>query len=305
MFESIGPLYDLLQHFTNHCLRLDTRLLTTRHYSTLPGAKSKSKSHCDWRSVSQSVLISSPHLGLMTRYLLLFDSYSLVIVGRPLWWEDSSSSSWSRAEQSSSLLPATSQHGHSWYRAPLGPMAKYLFSVKNFVFLFFFHCSPFDIREGLGFFIIGVPLLHLISSFTELLQSRALAYCRQPASTVTLDLPGARVNHCYVALGLTSQKTRPLPGNGRPIVACMWVAGNVFTDPLPNNGYTRHNIVTDLINALPDNVNVNTVQHATIVEAVFSMSSAPGSSGITGLCNPFLSNGPVNTLPRKRWRQQQ
>jgi hypothetical protein len=27
----------------------------------------------------------------------------------------------SRAEQSSSLLLATSQHGHSWHRAPLGP----------------------------------------------------------------------------------------------------------------------------------------------------------------------------------------
>jgi hypothetical protein len=31
-------------------------------------------------------------------------------------------SSLNRAEQSSSLLPATSQHGHSWHRAPLGPM---------------------------------------------------------------------------------------------------------------------------------------------------------------------------------------
>jgi hypothetical protein len=40
----------------------------------------------------------------------------------------------SRAEQSSSLLPATSQHGHSWHRAPLGPMAIYLFNVKTFVF---------------------------------------------------------------------------------------------------------------------------------------------------------------------------
>jgi hypothetical protein len=38
--------------------------------------------------------------------------------------------------QSSSLLPATSQHGHSWRRAPLGPMAIYLFSVKTFVFFF-------------------------------------------------------------------------------------------------------------------------------------------------------------------------
>jgi hypothetical protein len=40
--------------------------------------KSKSKSHCDWRSVSQSVSLGvEPHLGLMTRYLLLFDSYGL------------------------------------------------------------------------------------------------------------------------------------------------------------------------------------------------------------------------------------
>jgi hypothetical protein len=41
--------------------------------------KSKSKSHCDWRLVSQSVSQSvslrvEPRLGLMTRYLLLFDS---------------------------------------------------------------------------------------------------------------------------------------------------------------------------------------------------------------------------------------
>jgi hypothetical protein len=49
----------------------------------------KSKSHCDWRSVSQSVSLDvEPHLGLMTRYLVLFDSYGLVcffFAGRPLW----------------------------------------------------------------------------------------------------------------------------------------------------------------------------------------------------------------------------
>jgi hypothetical protein len=47
----------------------------------------KSKSHCHWRLVSLGV---EPHLGLMTRYLLLFDSYGLVFVGRPLWREDGS-----------------------------------------------------------------------------------------------------------------------------------------------------------------------------------------------------------------------
>jgi hypothetical protein len=59
---------------------------------------------------------------------------------------------WPCAEQSSSLLilPATSQHGHSWHQAPLGPMATYLFSVMTFVF--FFCCSPFDKKGGVWLF---------------------------------------------------------------------------------------------------------------------------------------------------------
>jgi hypothetical protein len=62
----------------------------------------------------------------------------------------------------------------------------------------------------------------------------------------------------------------------------------------------KNYIVTDSINALPDNSSVNTVQHATIDEAVFSMPSAPSNVGTTGLCNSFRSNGSVNTLPRKQ-----
>jgi hypothetical protein len=41
----------------------------------------KSKSHCDWRLISQEVT---------TRYLLLSDRYGLVFVGSPLWREDGS-----------------------------------------------------------------------------------------------------------------------------------------------------------------------------------------------------------------------
>jgi hypothetical protein len=63
----------------------------------------------------------------------------------------------------------------------------------------------------------------------------------------------------------------------------------------------RRSNVTDLINTLPDNSSVHTVQLAAMDEAVFSMSSAPSSGGTTGLCNPFLSNGLVNTLPCRRW----
>jgi hypothetical protein len=55
---------------------------------------------------------------------------------------------------------------------------------------------------------------------------------------------------------------------------------------------------TDLMNRLPGNSSVNMIQYATIDEVVFSMSSAPSSSRATGLCNPFLCNGSVNTFPR-------
>jgi hypothetical protein len=43
------------------------------------------------QSVSQPASLGvEPHLGLMTIYLLLFDIYSLFIVGHHLWWEDRS-----------------------------------------------------------------------------------------------------------------------------------------------------------------------------------------------------------------------
>jgi hypothetical protein len=42
-------------------------------------------------TVGQSLSLGvEPHLGLMTRYLLLIDSYGLVFVERPLWREDGS-----------------------------------------------------------------------------------------------------------------------------------------------------------------------------------------------------------------------
>jgi hypothetical protein len=56
-------------------------------------------------------------------------------------------------------------------------------------------------------------------------------------------------------------------------------------------------VKTDLVNALPGNNSVNTAQHATICGAVFSMSSAPSNSGITGSCKPLPGNGSVNTFP--------
>jgi hypothetical protein len=58
--------------------------------------------------------------------------------------------------------------------------------------------------------------------------------------------------------------------------------------------------VTDLISAFPGNSSVNMVQHATIDQAVFSMSSATSSGETAGLCNPFVSKGSVKIFPCKR-----
>jgi hypothetical protein len=102
MIEFSGPLYNLLQHFTNHYIWLDT-------------------STCD-----NTTLI---------HYFLSRTELNY----------------WCRAEQSSRLLSATSQHGHSWHRAPLRPVAIYLFSVKSFVF-FFFRCSSSDKKGGVLLF---------------------------------------------------------------------------------------------------------------------------------------------------------
>jgi hypothetical protein len=80
--------------------------------------KSKSKSKITlWLTVSQSVSLGvEPHLGLMTRYLLLYDSYGLVFVGHPLWWETNLCQS-----QSQSYVTTYGQSASlSWCQAPIG-----------------------------------------------------------------------------------------------------------------------------------------------------------------------------------------
>jgi hypothetical protein len=54
------------------------------------GFWSESELYYDRRSVGQPVLVSSLHLGLMTRCLLLSDNCGFVDMGRPLWREDGS-----------------------------------------------------------------------------------------------------------------------------------------------------------------------------------------------------------------------
>jgi hypothetical protein len=91
----------------------------------------------------------------------------------------------SRAEHSSSLLPATSQHGHSWHRSLLGPMAIYLLNVKTFVF-FFFRSSSYD-KKGVGRFYNWCSLT---TPFPPEVTLGWAAWHPQPASRIHIqDLP--------------------------------------------------------------------------------------------------------------------
>jgi hypothetical protein len=71
--------------FTTPVLRCTpSRLLTVSSYILLGTDPTGNTVFC-----CQECMFIGP-LGLMTRYLLLFDSYGLVFVGRPLWQEDGS-----------------------------------------------------------------------------------------------------------------------------------------------------------------------------------------------------------------------
>jgi hypothetical protein len=83
----------LLSQIWNSPFRHHLRLEGWRwRYSTPPPHGSLTSNEVTLRlTVSQSISVGvEPHLELMTRYLLLFDSYGLVFVGRPLWREDGS-----------------------------------------------------------------------------------------------------------------------------------------------------------------------------------------------------------------------
>jgi hypothetical protein len=63
------------------------------------------------------------------------------------------------------------------------------------------------------------------------------------------------------------------------------------------SGLHDNHIVTGIINALPGNSFVNTVQHATIDEALFYVVRTEQRWN-NGVCNPLLGTGSVNTFPR-------
>jgi hypothetical protein len=93
LIEFIGPLYNWLQRSQVNIWHtfISCRLDTPRELFWLPTELSVKVKVTLRLTVSQSVSLGVvPHLGLMTKYLLVFDSYGLAFVGRPLEREDGS-----------------------------------------------------------------------------------------------------------------------------------------------------------------------------------------------------------------------
>jgi hypothetical protein len=90
----------------------------------VPFSLSVSELSYDRRSVGQSVLVSSPHLGLITRSLLLSDNCRFVDMGRPLWREGGS------VVYNCCCLR---QHSHSQVRVPRGSWPH--FTVSDYALL--------------------------------------------------------------------------------------------------------------------------------------------------------------------------
>jgi hypothetical protein len=99
----------LCVHITFSMMRTVSLLVTLLHsrlrlsFWISKSQMSKSKLCYDRRSVGQSVFLSSTHLGLTTRFLLLSDSCGFVDVGRSLWrekWSAVYNCCWSSPAQS-------------------------------------------------------------------------------------------------------------------------------------------------------------------------------------------------------------
>jgi hypothetical protein len=89
--EQIMPILRILRH-NGSLLTWTVVGLTTAKFKPLIFSKSQwvSKLYDDRRSVGQSILVWSTHLGLTTKFLLLSGNCGFVDVGRPLWREDGS-----------------------------------------------------------------------------------------------------------------------------------------------------------------------------------------------------------------------
>jgi hypothetical protein len=194
-------------------------------------------------TVSQSVSLGAePHLGLMTRYLLLFDSYGPIFVGRPLWREDGSVfciCCWA--------LPAQSCSGPR----PLGLATIFFclrFETSLFVASYDLQGYGGDIRPRLYTGMYG-------SSLSPLSQGHGggLHYIRSARTTEKTShmIPTQRVNWINDCCLATSYNIRPL----RHILHCCTLE-RVYRE-VTRNALSKSVTILQHVDALPSNDSVN------------------------------------------------
>jgi hypothetical protein len=83
-----------------------------------------------------------------------------------------------------------------------------------------------------------------VSKLDRSLPTLLLCFYYLVASSVSFYNPSARTTQKTQPLLLTRRVTAPLPINKRPVVPRVCFCGNVFSESLPSNEYTRHNIHT-------------------------------------------------------------
>jgi hypothetical protein len=155
----------------------------------------------------------------MTRYLLLFDSYGLVFVGRPHWREDGSVFCVSCCS-----LPAQSFSGSS----PL-VLATIFYCLRFEISLF---VASYDSQGHGG----GIrPRLHTVSN-SVLLPLGLLC-------SLIILLQGLHGKHLLLS---RMRVYWSVSYQWRSFYRWERNLGNVFTEPLPSNGHMRHSIYINL-----------------------------------------------------------
>jgi hypothetical protein len=113
---------------------------------------------------------------------IIYYSSQLILTAEASLHSASRSTTACKAELSRSLLPAISRYGHSWHRAPVGPVARYLLDVET-ITVFFFSCGAPSLTIG------RVWLLYMVLALASAVFLWSIATVVRVASRIVTPPP--------------------------------------------------------------------------------------------------------------------